>query len=77
MPVGGWPKDERLKETGRYHLAALDCDLEGLVLRAAAGVLQRSYQEVIDLAHGVRRGLRSPKLHLWRLVTVIYGQKPE
>ncbi|KAI8710364.1 hypothetical protein NCS52_01581400 [Fusarium sp. LHS14.1] len=77
MPVGGWPKDERLKETGRYHLAALDCDLEGLVLRAAAGVLQRSYQEAIDLAHGVRRGLRSPKLHLWRLVTVIYGQKPE
>ncbi|RSL40218.1 hypothetical protein CEP54_016169 [Fusarium duplospermum] len=39
MPVGGWPKDPRLKKVGLYTRAALDADLEGLVLRPAVEVL--------------------------------------
>lgn len=39
MPVGGWPKDARLKEVGLYTHAALNMDLEGLLLRPAVEVL--------------------------------------
>ncbi|KAH6985590.1 SAM dependent methyltransferase [Ilyonectria destructans] len=77
MPVGVWPKDERLKETGRWNYAALNCDLEGLVLRAATRLVGWSYEEAIVFVSRVRRGLRSRKSHPWRLITVIYGQKPE
>ncbi|KAH7108932.1 UMTA methyltransferase family protein [Dactylonectria estremocensis] len=75
MPVGRWPKGKRLKEIGEYHRHALTYDLEGFVQRAATKV-GWEHQKVIVFASEVRRGLRSPKHHLWREATVIYGQKP-
>ncbi|KAL6413028.1 uncharacterized protein AUP68_02523 [Ilyonectria robusta] len=50
MPVGTWPKDKRLKETGRHNRNALDWDLEGFVLRAATQVVEWSYEEAIHFA---------------------------
>ncbi|RSL77924.1 hypothetical protein CDV31_017298, partial [Fusarium ambrosium] len=35
FPVGGWPKDPRLREVGMYTHVALNADLEGLLLRPA------------------------------------------
>ncbi|KAH7111588.1 S-adenosyl-L-methionine-dependent methyltransferase [Dactylonectria macrodidyma] len=77
MPVGGWPEDEKLKEVGRLNQEALLCDLEGLALRAATGILGWTYGEATDFVSTVRQGLQSPEHHLWRRATVIYGQKPK
>ncbi|KAH6985282.1 hypothetical protein EDB80DRAFT_591210, partial [Ilyonectria destructans] len=77
IPVGAWPKDKRLKETGGYNYEALVFDLEGFVLRAATQVVKWSYEEAIFFASRVRRDLRLLKPHLWRQGTVIYGQKPK
>ncbi|RSL79145.1 hypothetical protein CDV31_017230, partial [Fusarium ambrosium] len=76
MPVGGWPKDPRLKEVGLYTHAALDADLEGLLLRPAVDVLGWGLDEVYRLAAELRKELRSGKVHAYLLLKVVFGQKP-
>ncbi|KAH7232524.1 S-adenosyl-L-methionine-dependent methyltransferase, partial [Fusarium solani] len=76
MPVGGWPKDPRLKKVGLYTRAALDADLEGLVLRPAVEVLGWSFKEAIIFAAQLRKELRSGKAHAYLPLKVVFGQKP-
>lgn len=76
MPVGGWPKDSRLKEVGLYTHAALDVDLEGLVLRPAVEVLGWSLEEAIIFAARLRKELRSAKVHAYIPLKVVFGRKP-
>lgn len=76
MPVGGWPKDPRLKEVGRYTLAALDNDLEGFVLRTAIDVLKWSREEALFFAASLRREMRYGGAHAYIPYKVVVGRKP-
>ncbi|RSL40439.1 hypothetical protein CEP54_016119 [Fusarium duplospermum] len=76
MPVGGWPKDPRLREVGLYTHAALDADLEGLMLRPAVEVLGWGLDKVYLLAAELRKELRSGKVHAYLCLKVVFGQKP-
>ncbi|KAJ3455389.1 hypothetical protein MRS44_013989 [Fusarium solani] len=76
MPVGGWPKDARLKEVGLYTHAAIDMDLEGLLFRPAVEVLGWSLEEATMFAVQLRKELRSRKVHAYIPLKVVFGQKP-
>ncbi|KAF4968109.1 hypothetical protein FSARC_4470 [Fusarium sarcochroum] len=77
IPIGGWAKDRKLKEIGRYVLAALEADFEGYVLYMASQLLEWSMNEVEVYCAQLRRELRSGTNHPFFRYRVVYGQKPD
>lgn len=76
MPIGGWPKDIRAKEIGRYIHASLEQDIEGYVLYMASQLLGWSAAEVTVYCAQLRREVRSGKFHAFYRQRIVYGRKP-
>ncbi|KDN63932.1 putative methyltransferase domain-containing protein [Colletotrichum sublineola] len=77
IPVGPWAKDPHLKDLGMCNLIQLLDGLEGFSLRLLCGALGWTKEEVLVLLAGVRKELKSGKLHGYLKYDVVYGQKPE
>ncbi|KAK4239582.1 Phosphomethylethanolamine N-methyltransferase [Achaetomium macrosporum] len=76
-PIGGWPKNEKLKEIGLYALAGIDQDIEGWILFVWAQVMGWSKEQVaVYIAH-LRKQLRDTNVHGYALMRCVYGRKPE
>ncbi|EGY14068.1 Secondary metabolism regulator LAE1 like protein [Verticillium longisporum] len=77
IPVGGWPKDERLKEIGRFAQLTLESDVEGYV-SFMAGLLEGwTQQQILMYCAQFRRELKAKKAHGYYLQRVVYARKPE
>ncbi|OBS27835.1 hypothetical protein FPOA_01778 [Fusarium poae] len=76
-PIGGWPKDPRLKEIGQFAQAALEQDYEGYVMYMANMVLGWSRDDVVLYCAQLRKEVRSGKFHPFYRQRVVYGRKPE
>jgi len=76
MPVGGWPRDPKLKDVGRWHL--LDCyqGIEGWALALLTRVMGWSVEDVQLFLAEMRLGLKDRKVHGYTSVSIVYGQKP-
>jgi hypothetical protein len=76
VPFSPWPKDQKLKDLGRYQqhmmLEALDAYSFGLFTR----VLGWSNEEVQVLLAEVRKDLQNRRFHGYSRVYVVYGKKP-
>ncbi|KAK1584957.1 methyltransferase domain-containing protein [Colletotrichum navitas] len=77
IPIGPWPKDPHLKDLGMCNLIQLLDGLEGFSLRLLCGALGWTKEEVLVLLAGVRKEMKSGKLHGYLRFDVVYGQKPE
>ncbi|KAK2041700.1 methyltransferase domain-containing protein [Colletotrichum somersetense] len=77
IPIGPWAKDPHLKDLGMCNLIQLLDGLEGFSLRLLCGALGWTKEEVLVLLAGVRKELKSGKLHAYLKYNVVYGQKPE
>ncbi|OAP58043.1 hypothetical protein AYL99_07133 [Fonsecaea erecta] len=76
MALGPWPKDEKQKEIGRWHLFEADRGLEGWTLALFTRVLGWTLEEVQVFLAQVRQGFRDRSVHAYTRVSVVYGQKP-
>jgi SAM-dependent methyltransferase len=76
MPLGPWPKDEKLKEIGRWHLLEAYQGVEGWTLALFTRVLGWSYEQVQLYLAQVRQGFSDRSIHAYTRVSVVYGQKP-
>ncbi|KAH6871785.1 S-adenosyl-L-methionine-dependent methyltransferase [Thelonectria olida] len=76
-PIGGWAKDQKLKEIGQFAQAALEQDYEGYVLFMANMVLGWSKEEVTLYCAQLRREIRSGRFHTFYRQRVVYGRKLE
>ncbi|KAL1850181.1 hypothetical protein VTK73DRAFT_9734 [Phialemonium thermophilum] len=75
IALGGWPKNPKDKEIGRYSQYALEQDIEGTVL-FMANLLGWTKAEVgVYIAH-LRRELRSGKFHAYYRQKTVIGRKP-
>ncbi|CAM1511879.1 Fc.00g093920.m01.CDS01 [Cosmosporella sp. VM-42] len=76
-PIGGWPKDERLRQIGQYAQYVMEADFEGLILYMA-NILEGWSREQIQvyIAH-LRREIRSGKKHAWYWQKIVWARKPE
>ncbi|KAK1992847.1 S-adenosyl-L-methionine-dependent methyltransferase [Colletotrichum falcatum] len=77
IPIGPWPKDPRLKDLGMCNLIEMLEGLEGFSFKLLCGALGWTKEEVYVLLAGVRKELKSTKLHAYLKFHVVYGQKPE
>jgi hypothetical protein len=91
FPIGGWPKDPKLAEVGRFVKATLENDLEGkatnlLVLTDFSymiGYTLMMWQDVCKWPKeeyevslmSLRKAIRNPKVHSYMTVRYVYGRK--
>ncbi|KAK5655755.1 hypothetical protein OQA88_5292 [Cercophora sp. LCS_1] len=76
VPVGGWPKDPKLKEIGQFSQLGFLRDPEGYVLFLANALGWKREEIGLYLAH-LRRELKSPRVHGFYRQRVLWGRKPE
>lgn len=67
FPLNSWPKDEKLREIGRYNCVNLDIGLEGLSLALLTRFMGWTKEEVLSFCADVRKDLRNKRFHAyWR-----------
>ncbi|KAI8171654.1 Secondary metabolism regulator LAE1 [Colletotrichum sp. SAR 10_86] len=76
FPVSPWPKDDRLRELGKWNLYQLLPGLEALTLGLLTRALGWSKPEVLVLCAHVRRDLQDTNIHAYWNGYVMYGRKP-
>ena len=63
LPIGGWPKEQRLKEIGMFNLHQMLSGLEAYSLRIYSQVLNWETDAFNDLLHKVKKDLMNKKMH--------------
>jgi SAM-dependent methyltransferase len=63
VPIGPWPKDPRLKESGTLGLANIHYGIHGLSAKLFTGLLQYNNDEFEVLLAEVRREAKNRKIH--------------
>ncbi|KAK2037999.1 methyltransferase domain-containing protein [Colletotrichum somersetense] len=76
-PLNSWPRDEKLKEIGKWHNVNLGMGLEALSLALFTRVLGWTQEEVMVLCAGARNDLKNKNIHAYWNVQVTYARKPE
>ncbi|KLJ13561.1 hypothetical protein EMPG_11497 [Blastomyces silverae] len=77
LPFSPWPKDEKLKELGRYHQLQMFQALWAYSSVPLIRILGWKPEEVEVLLAGVRRDLKDRSIHFYTKVHFVYGQKVE
>ncbi|KAB2575292.1 Methyltransferase type 11 [Lasiodiplodia theobromae] len=77
MPLGMWPKDQRLKKTGACSLMSYLDGLEAMTYGLLPTVLGWKIEEVQVLLAEVRKEARRKDVHMYYDCHFVYGQKPE
>lgn len=76
-PIGPWPKDQRLKDMGRWGERNWADGLEGWVLALYTRVLGWTYAEVQEFVAEFKAVIKNRKNHYYHEVRCVYGRKPE
>lgn len=76
MPIGPWPKDKQLKQSGLYTLVGMLDGVSGLSLRVYTGLLGWTEQQMEELLDQCRTEWKNKNIHWYFPIYVVYGQKP-
>ncbi|RBR19844.1 uncharacterized protein FIESC28_05450 [Fusarium coffeatum] len=76
VPVGGWPNNRRLAETGEYVRLTLENDLEGYTFYLWHHVLNWPREEYAQFLVSMRKALFNRRVHGYMMVRYVYGRKP-
>lgn len=76
VPIGGWARDPRLAETGRYLQLTLDNDLEGYSTFLWHQVMKWPADEFQVYLARLRKDLRDKRIHSYIQVRYVWGRKP-
>jgi SAM-dependent methyltransferase len=76
LPIGTWPKDENLKDIGRYEGVNLVDGLEALSLKYFCQYLEWSEQQLAEFLAKVRDDIWNRKIHAYFMVYCVFGRRP-
>ena len=76
VPIGPWPKDQKLKELGMYQREQMVECVEPFTLALLTRFMGWSIRETEVLMAQVREDFRNPKCHLYTVFHYVYGRKP-
>lgn len=65
LPIGGWPKDRRMKEAGVFEMETLREGLPAIGMGFFTRVLKWTPEEVQIFFAGVRNELNDKSIHVW------------
>ncbi|KAK3385290.1 S-adenosyl-L-methionine-dependent methyltransferase [Podospora didyma] len=75
-PTNAWPRDHKYKELGAWSLAAGLQGIEAMTLALFTRVLGWSQEQTLAFCAEVRNNMKSPKIHGYWAVYMVYGRKP-
>ena len=75
-PIGPWPRNRQLRETGNFWRAVLMDGLEAIALGPLTRQLGWSKMEVDVFLASVRKAYMDRNTHAYMPFYVVYGQKP-
>ncbi|PGH04798.1 hypothetical protein GX51_03284 [Blastomyces parvus] len=75
LPFSPWPKDEKLKELGRYHQLQMFQGIGAYSAAPLVRILGWEPAEVEVLLAAVRKDLKNRTIHFYTKVHFVYGQK--
>jgi len=75
-PQNTWPKDEKLKELGRWNLANSLDGLEGYTMAIMTRVHGMSPEAVQLMMANVRNDMKNKAIHAYWPIYFVYGRKP-
>ncbi|KAH7171324.1 S-adenosyl-L-methionine-dependent methyltransferase [Dactylonectria macrodidyma] len=61
VPIGGWPRDPKLKRVGHYNGMFIDQSLDGFAVFPIGEILGWTFEEVTLLVTQMRRAIKDPK----------------
>ncbi|KAM5344245.1 hypothetical protein ACJ41O_012782 [Fusarium nematophilum] len=76
LPIGGWPKDPKLKEVGKVQAVQELQVVDSYTPKLFAQVLGWSEEEIQEFVGKVKRDLTDLSIHLYLPVYFIWGRKP-
>jgi hypothetical protein len=76
VPIGVWPREEKLKTVGLYNRAILLDGLQGISVGPFTRGLQWTPDEVELYLVNVRKGVVNSRVHSYLPFYAVYGQKP-
>ena len=77
VPIGGWPKDPKAKEIGRYERLHMLDAVEPFSLALFSRALGWSKEEITVIVANVRRDFANPKHHMYSYFHFVTGRRPE
>lgn len=77
VPIGGWPKDPKIKEIGRYERMQMLDAVEPYSLALFSRALGWSREEIMVQVAKVRQDLADPKYHMYSYFHFVSGRKPD
>ncbi|KAN0089788.1 S-adenosyl-L-methionine-dependent methyltransferase [Hyaloscypha variabilis] len=75
-PINKWPADKKMKEIGLWSYENITCNLTGINLQLFIHGLGWSPEELEVFLVDVRKDMKSPRVHAYWPVYVVYGRKP-
>jgi hypothetical protein len=76
VPIGTWPKDNKLKEIGKYQVPQLIEGVRSYTPALFSRVLGWSREDIEVFCAAVGNEIKDRSLQLYQLVHIVYGRKP-
>ncbi|KAH6989177.1 S-adenosyl-L-methionine-dependent methyltransferase [Ilyonectria sp. MPI-CAGE-AT-0026] len=77
VPIGGWPRDPKLKQIGLYNGMFIDQSLDGFAVFPIGEILGWTFDEVTVLVSKMRLAIKDPKALPYYNVHTVIGRRPE
>ncbi|KAI1059511.1 hypothetical protein LB506_008866 [Fusarium annulatum] len=75
-PIGGWPKDEKMRKVGQFLRASIENDLEGYTMMVWHQIMNWPEDEYQVFLMNMRKAFKDKRIHGYMRVRYVYGRKP-
>ncbi|RKK52365.1 hypothetical protein BFJ67_g5694 [Fusarium oxysporum f. sp. cepae] len=76
-PIGGWPKDEKMRKVGQFLRASIENDLEGYTMMAWHHIMSWPKDEYQVFLMNMRKAFKDKRIHGYMRVRYVYDRKPD
>ncbi|KAK2475703.1 hypothetical protein H9L39_13296 [Fusarium oxysporum f. sp. albedinis] len=76
-PIGGWPKDEKMRKVGQFLRASIENDLEGYTMIVWHHIMNWPKDEYQVFLVNMRKAFKDKRIHGYMRVRYVYGRKPD
>ncbi|KAG9496660.1 hypothetical protein J7337_011438 [Fusarium musae] len=77
VPIGGWPKDEKMRKVGQFLRASIENDLEGYTMVVWHQIMHWPEDEYQVFLMNMRKAFKDKRIHGYMRVRYVYGRKPD
>ncbi|KAK2685520.1 hypothetical protein QWA68_015214 [Fusarium oxysporum] len=77
VPIGGWPKDEKMRKVGQFLRASIENDLEGYTMMVWHHIMNWPKDEYQVFLMNMRKAFKDKRIHGYMRVRYVYGRKPD